>query len=347
MATVRKRTWKSRGIERTAWVVDYFDQAGKRRLKTFDTKKEADAWKVTALHEVAQGTHTAQSASVTVAEATELWIKDCEANSLEFGTIKQRREHLRLHIAPFIGREKLSKLTMPRINQFMADLRSNGRSLSMRRKVLTNVKTMITFAQGQGLVAQNVARGVKIKGDERESATGPLRDGQNFPSRAELRTIMEQATGRWRPLVITAIFTGMRASELRGLSWADVDLEEGVIHVRQRADAWGTIGKPKSKAGSRDIPLPPIVVNTLRIWKNECPVGELGLAFPNGRGNVETHANILHRFWEPLQVKAGLTTHEGAAKYSFHALRHAAASLFIAHLGWSAYRPSWATPASR
>ena len=264
MATVRKRIWKSRGIERTAWVVDYFDQSGKRRLKTFDTKKAADAWKIAALHEVAQGTHTPASASITVAEAFERWIADCEANGLEFGTIKQRKEHLRLHVAPFLGGEKLSSLTMHRVHQFDADLRKNKRSLSMRRKVLTNMKTMLTFAQSQGLVAQNVARGVKIKDSERRAAGRMLRDGVNFPTRAELRTIMEQATGRWRPLIITAIFTGMRASELRGLLWKNVHLDEAVIHVRQRADAWGKLGNPKSKAGNRDIPLTPMVVNTLQ-----------------------------------------------------------------------------------
>jgi integrase len=335
--SIRKRTWKSRGVEQTAWVVDYVDQRGKRRLKTFATRKEADAWAVTARHEVKQGVHTPGSTSVTVTEAVELWIRDCEANKLEFGTIKQRREHLKLHIAPFLGSEKLSSLTMPRVHQFVADLRSNGRSLAMRRKVLTNLKTMLTFAQGRGLVAQNVAHGVKIKDSERQSA-GPLRDGYDFPSRAELRTIMEQATGRWRPMVITAIFTGMRASELRGLSWANVDLDKAVLHVRQRADAWSNLGKPKSKAGSRDIPLTPMVVNTLREWQKVCPVGEHGLIFPNTRGNIESMANIINRFWLPLQIKAGMTTDTGTAKYGFHALRHAAASLFIAHLGWTPKR---------
>ena len=47
----------------------------------------------------------------------------------------------------------------------------------------------------------------------------------------------------------------MRLSELRGLNWRNVDLDNGVIRVRQRADAWGHIGPPKSKAGKRDIHL--------------------------------------------------------------------------------------------
>jgi hypothetical protein len=41
--SIRKRTWKSNGSEKTAWCVDYIDQQGKRHLKTFATRKEADA----------------------------------------------------------------------------------------------------------------------------------------------------------------------------------------------------------------------------------------------------------------------------------------------------------------
>src|SRR5215510_8885175 len=157
--SVRKRKWKtSKGIECEAWIVDYADQQGQRRLKTFATKKEADAWRVDALHEVKQGTHTPASVS-----------KTAEAEGLELSTIKQRRVHLRVHIKPFIGGEKLSTLTMPRISQFDADLRDNGRSLAMRRKVLTSVKSMLTFAQSKGWIAQNVARGIKVKSDERNA----------------------------------------------------------------------------------------------------------------------------------------------------------------------------------
>lgn len=191
MASTRKRTWTSRGIERTAWVVDYVDQTGKRRLKTFATRKEADAWSVTALHEVNLGTHTPASTSITVAEAFDRWIADCEANGLEYGTLLQRRQHLNLHVAPFLGREKLSSLTTPRVHQFDAELRRAGRSLAMRRKVLTNLKTALTFAQGQGLVAQNVARGVKIRGDAR-SKPAKLKAGIDFPTKEEILDVAGQ-----------------------------------------------------------------------------------------------------------------------------------------------------------
>jgi integrase len=46
--SIRKRTWKSNGSEKTAWCVDYVDQSGKRRLKTFTLKKDAEAWATNA-----------------------------------------------------------------------------------------------------------------------------------------------------------------------------------------------------------------------------------------------------------------------------------------------------------
>ena len=66
--------------------------------------------------------------------------------------------------------------------------------------------------------------------------------------------------------------------------------------------------------------------------------GISNLVFPNRRGNIETIQNLRERVFLPLQVAAGLVTEKGKAKYGFHALRHAAASLFIAHLGWTPKR---------
>jgi hypothetical protein len=119
---------------------------------------------VNALHEVQQGTHTPASVSRTVQDVWRLWLSDCEANGLEFGTIRQRRQHLRHHVAPFIGRQRLSSLTMPLVYEFDSKLRDAGRSLTMRRKVLVSLKTMLTFAQGRGLVATERRQGRSYQG---------------------------------------------------------------------------------------------------------------------------------------------------------------------------------------
>jgi integrase len=129
--------------------------------------------------------------------------------------------------------------------------------------------------------------------------------------------------GQWRPFILTAIFTGLRASELRGLMWNDIELDRAVLHVRRRADRWNVLGAPKSDSSKRDVPLAPMVVNALKEWKLACPKGELGLVFPTGNGTIWSLPN-LYRSLSPVQEQL-----IGKA-YGLHSFRHAAASLFIA-----------------
>ena len=104
----------------------------------------------------------------------------------------------------------------------------------------------------------------------------------------EIRRIVSAVSGKWRPLLLTAIFSGLRSSELRGLRWQDIDFKKAELHVRQRADKFRKIGPPKSEAGERIVPLPPMVVATLREWRLACPIGTLGLCFPNGTPSFTT-----------------------------------------------------------
>ena len=104
------------------------------------------------------------------------------------------------------------------------------------------------------------------------------------------------------------------------------------FYVRRRVDRFNQFGPPKSEAGTRTIPMSPLLLNTLKAWRLACPKGQLDLVFPNGAGNIENHGNILSRVFWPIQIAAGVTVmREGRpdAKYSLHALRHACAALWI------------------
>lgn len=108
-----------------------------------------------------------------------------------------------------------------------------------------------------------------------------------------------------------AIFAGLRSSELRGLRWQDVDPEARTVSVQQRADEFSDIGRPKSEAGEGTVPVPPMVVNSLREWHlgynrpilrrddDGKPIRENArssdLVFANSARNVESHANIINR----------------------------------------------------
>jgi integrase len=345
--SVRKRIWTTRkGETKEAWIVDYIDQNGKRHLKTFDKKKQADAFATTAKVQVRHGIHTADSESVTVAAAGRLWLAAAEKSELERTTIDQYRQHLDLHIAPYLGRVKLSQLTAPMVREF-EDKLNHGipapgsednapRSPVMVRKIRGSLGSILADAQERGLVARNVVRELRSsrrQGKERRAERrhkGKLKVGVDIPTPDEIKCILNAASGQLRPLLMTAIFTGLRASELRGLRWDDVDLRRGELHVRQRADRYGVIGKPKSESAERTIPLGPLVRTALREWKLACPKGEAGLVFPNGVGRIESHANIINRVLIPLLRAAGVTDDRGEAKYTgLHALRHFYASWCI------------------
>jgi len=343
--SVRPRTWTSKGVEHRAWVVDYSDGQGKRRQKTFKLKKEADAFAATAHLEVREGTHVADSASVTVREAGKLWLAARERAGREKTTIDQYRQHLDRHINPLIGSTRLTALSVPALRGFEERLIDGGRSMAMVRKVLVSLGSLLADAQERGLVSRNVVRDMRGRrgtSDRRaeKRARGRLKVGTDIPSPTETKALVAVLQGRWRPILLTAIFTGLRGSELRGLTWAHVDFAKRVVRVQQRADRYGTIGKPKSEAGEREVPLPPIVLNTLKEWRLQCPKGELKLVFPSASGGVEAHAYIVHARLEPAMIRARITVPTGEvddegqpilrARYTgLHALRHFYASWCI------------------
>jgi integrase len=289
---------------------------------------------------VQAGTHTPDSRSVTVAKAAELWLASCDAAGLERTTIAAYRQHVELRIVPILGALKLSQLTVPLVRGFEDRLAADGCSPVMVRKTRRLLGSLIGDAQERGLVAQNVVRSLRTSRRGKDARierrrNGGLKVGIDIPSPVEMRAIVAalatiEEAARFRPVLLTAIFTGLRASELRGLKWADVDLKRGEIHVRQRADRYGKIGRTKSVAGERTVPLPPMVVSALREHRLACPNGPLGLAFPNSRGGIDHRISIVERGLHPAQVAAGVVDEQGNAKYpGLHSLRHFYASWCI------------------
>src|SRR5690606_20553202 len=131
----------------------------------------------------------------------------------ERSTIDQYRQHLELHIAPFIGATRLNALTLPALRQFEERLLDEGRSPAMVRKVVVSLGSLIADAQERGLVARNVVRemrGRRGSSDRRaeKRAKGRLRVGVDIPAPGEVKAIVGALRGRWRPVLLTAIFTG-------------------------------------------------------------------------------------------------------------------------------------------
>ena len=319
--SVRKRRWTtSKGEAKEAWMVDYFDQQGHRCSETFERKKDADARHDEVRIGVRKGTHVAPSKSPTVAEAADRWLKEVDARNVERTTAKQYREHVNLHIVPSsIGRTKLAALTPERIEAFRDELLGKL-SRPLARKVLTSLKSLLKVSR-----YSHAAIGISIKKDKRKRR---LEAGRDFPEAKEVSRLLTAAEGdtKRRALLLIIAFTGLRASELRGLRWSDVDLKAAELHVRQRADRYNNIGSPKSNSSVRTIPLDrEAMVPALKEWKLKCPPSDF--VFPTSTGRIEHHANML-RGLTAIMIKSGVIE-KGEPKYALHAFRHFFASWCI------------------
>lgn len=343
MATVKRRNWtNAKGEKKEAWRVSYTDSAGKRRFKQYEKKKNADAYRIKIEGELATGIHTADAASITVAKACDVWLAAAKEGGCDRGTLKAYKEVVNGHIKPLLGKDKLSRLTGPKIVEFRTALLAT-RSHAMTSKAVRHLSMVLKEALTRGYVAQNVAAQVKVRRPRGERHRIALR--AEIPPKEHLQALLAAAdkVGATDPrapaLVRVAMFAGLRSSEVRGFPWANADLSGQTLSVTQRADRWNDIGYPKSKAGVRTVPIGPALARSLKEWKLRCPPSESGLMFPNKRGGVMDQKSTIALFLA-VQVAAGLAIDTGKtdkagqtiwkARYGLHHLRHAAASFWIA-----------------
>ena len=342
MATIKKRRWQTSKREwREAFRVSYTDREGQRHHKQFDMRRDADAYRIRVEGELALGIHTPDAASVTVGCAADIWLTACEG-SCDRGTIKTYREIANLHIRPQLGKKRLSRLTAPEVVEFR-DAMVLTRSQAMASKAVRHLSMILNEAMSRGLVAQNVARGVKVKrprGEKRQR----LAKRAEIPPIEDLRGMISAADrlGNEDPrlpvLLRVVMLAGLRASEVRGLPFTNADLKAPNLTVTQRADRWNDIGPPKSDAGHRTIPIGPSLATTLKAWKLRCPPSPLGLMFPNNRGGVIDQKGFIALLLR-VQVAAGLAIDTGRKdrrgqpvyrpRYDWHHLRHVAASNWL------------------
>ena len=182
---------------------------------------------------------------------------------------------------------RLAKLTTARCEQVRDDL-VNTHNRPTARKILTTFKAVVKDAKRRGMIAHNPASDTTIGAGKRHQKR--LKAGEHFPEPGELKAMLASGDARGTAVVALAALAGLRASELRGLPWSDVDLgHEPSVTVRQRADRWGEIGSPKSADAARTVPLAETAKQALRAWKVAQPPVET----KDEDGNKVTRPHVL------------------------------------------------------
>ena len=139
---------------------------------------------------------------------------------------------------------------------------------------------------------------------------------------SEAYKLLDKMHPHYRVAVLTAILTGLRANELWGLTWNDIDFNNSAIHVKH--SLWnGKLYEPKTETSKRKVDIPGSLALELKKWKLQCPVNNLNLVFPTQRGLPVIHNNFVSCCFKPALEEAGLKP------VKWHSLRHTNASIRI------------------
>jgi integrase len=336
----KRQPTRHRGVsyrERDGGGRTYFVTVGSRHLRVDGGEREALLVQADLRSKQGRGLRVTPVAT-TFGELAEEWF--------ELGTARWRRSTqtgyriaLSTHLLPAFGHLPLGAITPDMIAGFVARRLGSSASHSYVAGNLRPLNGVFKLALRRGLVSANPMAALlpeeRPKPKRRKRRTWTPDDIKRLVDAArELGSRVGQVHD-YTPLIVLAIYTGMRVGELLGLRWQDVDLKDGVIRVRhQLCRETRTLIPPKTEAGTRDIPIPASLVGYLRRYR-------LGSAFSRGehflfcsqQGTPLDRGNVRKRGFHAAVELAGLNR-PGEPTLTTYDLRHAFASV-VSHHGFA------------
>jgi len=312
MACIAKR--------RNRWVLDFYDNQGKRRWKTLPegtTEAKAREAMREIEDQIARGVYLPDKKIPTFEKVAEDWIK-YKKQKIRESTWHAYNGHLKNHFHS-LNSIKINRITIARVEKFISEKQENGMNLSTLKKVIITFNQVVKYAIRHRYIDYNPVRDAEKPTGQGEEEKPKIR----ILSPEEINALLNNTDDlKHRTLFKLAIMSGARQGELLGLKWTDVDWFNNQIHI-QRTYNHGKIYKPKSKTSNRKVDLGPSMMIDLKTWKLACPKNDLDLLFPNKGGNFTDQSKMLRRHFFPAIEKVEI------GKIRFHDLRHSYASLLI------------------
>jgi integrase len=170
-------------------------------------------------------------------------------------TYDAHRFHLDHDLLPRLGSRRVASLGVEDIAGLITELRAAGRSAKTTANALGTLQSVLRFARRRGWILID-----PVELLEPEERPRPPRHARGrVLGRAEIERLLDACPSRGRILVETALFSGLRISELLGLTWADIDFAAGLIRVRaqlsrpHRGEPARRVA-PKTPASVREVP---------------------------------------------------------------------------------------------
>ena len=243
-----------------------------------------------------------------------------EAPLKAFSTREGYKNIIDSHVDPRWGTDSLSSIKPIEVENWLRDLtRLDGKPAApgTKSKIRNLMSAMFSHAMRYGWAFQNPITAVR-------TSSKRLRD-PDLLSPEEFRNLLRELGQREQVMVLLAGSTALRRGEMFGLRWEDVDFREQLVQVTH-AIYRNVEGDPKTAASRKPVPLPPMVVDVLKVWKAASHYWtEKDYVFPS----------ILKNGKQPLQPDMILKSHIRPAlarlgvekKIGWHSFRHGMADL--------------------
>jgi integrase len=311
MGSVRK---DARG---TAWQARYRDRSGRQRTRSFASKAEARTFLGTVETDLATGRWTDPAlAKVRFSTYATRWRESLA--HLRPGTLNNVDSFLHCHILPAFGPWPIGRIEPADVRAFVADLVEKGLAPTTVGAVYRVFGRILSTAETDGVIPRTPCRGIRLP--QQTTSTE-----QCFLNPDEVRRLAEAIDPRYRVLIYTAAYTGMRWGELAGLRIPRLDLLRGTIDITEAlTEVNGTVRTGPTKTGkSRTVSIPRFLGELLAEHLATYPSND-DYVFTSLKGGP-LRRSFYPRHYKPAVERAGLPT-----RLRFHDLRHTCAALLIA-----------------
>ncbi|MFW6047603.1 MAG: tyrosine-type recombinase/integrase [Candidatus Woesearchaeota archaeon] len=311
----------------------------KRRAKTFDKKKEAEKWLGKMITDRSDG-NLVDPAKTTVSDYFERFLENNKKHNVATTTYDNYYNRYNTYIKPRLGPYLIQNIETFHIEQFFAELRNSGRirgegglSESTLKKIYVLMNQCFRRANQINLIKNNPMRAIE----------SPQPEGREVKamSQKEVNQLLDTAKNKdifMYYFISFAVMTGMRKSEILGLEWSDIDLNDGLCYIRKRLIAKQGEGtkhenRVKNTSSRRTIKLSNDLVSLLKKHKKrqtELRL-QLGKEYDNSKNFVfcrpdgkNYYPTTINDKLKDLYSQAGLSS-----DYNTHTLRHTFATLAL------------------
>ncbi len=231
-------------------------------------------------------------------------------------SIRAVKSHLKCHIVPQLAKLRLEQFSVENQQTFITRMFERGVSRKSVLNVLGTLSSILTTARDWGYNCEHI--------DVRKLRLPPRGERYEAPHFTidQLQHILAIAEEPWHTLFCILTMDGLRAGEVLGLQWKDIDLDRRLLHVRR--SAWyGHVQTAKSKASETVLPIPQLLVTVLKKYQTQWKPNPQGFLFVTRNGRPPSSNKVVeYHLWAILDALE-------IPRCGLHAFRHSHTALLL------------------